>query len=106
MLSQPHVLIGCGINVEWDQAKPRLRDSWANAAEEGQLPDRRKQRLLMDDTLNLMQHGLPLAWVSLARLLAKAFIDLRHAASGICTPTHHKGFDPGGGIPIRTTAPR
>jgi hypothetical protein len=42
----------------------------------------------MHDALDLMQDDLALSLIALARLHAKALIDLRYAADRVGTPTH------------------
>src|SRR3979490_1029210 len=52
-----------------DPVEPRLPDSRANAIQEAELPDRRVDRLLVNETLHLLEHRGSLLMVELVRLL-------------------------------------
>jgi hypothetical protein len=53
-LFQPHVFVGCRVDIERDEAEPGLRDPRPHATQECQLPVRYKQSLLLYDALDLV----------------------------------------------------
>src|SRR4030081_3951852 len=58
-----------GVGRAGDPVEPRLPDSRANAVQEAELPDRRVDRLLVNETLHLLEHRGSLLMGELLRRL-------------------------------------
>src|SRR5205823_759568 len=65
-----------GIGKPRDQVKGRLADPRANAVDKAELPDRRVNRLLMDEPLHLFEDRRALFVVELVGLLGVELIDV------------------------------
>src|SRR5712692_9947248 len=65
---EPQVLVRRGVRVPRDEGEARLCHARPVAVEEGQLPDGREHRLVVDELLDAMEDRLPLFRVDLARL--------------------------------------
>src|SRR6266566_9601881 len=74
------VLVWPGIGEGRDQPEPRLLDPRPKGVDEGQLPDRRKHRLVMEELLDLVQQRRALLLIQLGGLLMEQLIDVGVAA--------------------------
>src|SRR6516164_4909951 len=72
-----------GIGEPSDQPEGRLADSRAHAVEEAELPDRRVDRLVMDELLHLVEDRRSFLMVGFTGLLRVEFVDVRIVAIGI-----------------------
>src|SRR5882724_2036282 len=77
------VLVGPGVSEGRDKVEPRLADAWSICVEEGELPDRRVNRLLVDELLYLVQDRRAPAVVQLGCLFLEQFVDVGVVAIGI-----------------------
>src|SRR6266851_7085106 len=87
-----------GIGETRDQVETRLRDSRSDGVDKPELPDRRVDRLLVDELLHLFEDRRALLVVELLGLLRVERIDIGIAAIGKGAVLDDKGGKPGGGI--------
>src|SRR5438552_17327436 len=80
---QRDVLVRPGIGERRDQAEPGFSDARAVAVDEGELPDRRINRLLVKELLDLVEDCSAPLLIQFGCLLLEKFIDIRVAAVGI-----------------------
>src|SRR5262249_45733754 len=71
-----HVLIRRRKRPARDEPEPGLRDAGALRVDEAQLPERRKDRLVVDELLNAMERCLAALSVQVDRLLAEQSVDV------------------------------
>src|SRR5262247_2939779 len=103
--------IGCGLarlqpNVfQWrrpririDQHQGRLRDPRPDAARPDELPERSESHALVEQLLDLVQGGLALAPVGLARLLTVERVDVGIGAARVGAVRRHRLGQAGGGV--------
>src|SRR5438132_7214849 len=99
------VLVRCGVGVARDQAEPRLLDPRTDAVQEGELPDRHEDHLLVHELLDLHEDRLAFLPVELRGLLVEEPVDVRVAAVDVRPAGHHERFEPRGGVAERTGGP-
>src|SRR6266853_4317119 len=87
-----------GVGKAGDPVETRLPASRANAVQEAELPDRRVDRFLVNETLHLLEHRGSLLMVELVRLLRVERVDVGIAAIGEGAVLDHKGGEPGRGV--------
>src|SRR6516165_4345220 len=92
------VLEGCGVCEILDQPEPRLPDARPDAVDEGKLPDRCRDRLVVDELLDVIQDRLALFVVEDGCLLLIERIDVGVVAIGVGATLDDKGGEPGRGI--------
>src|ERR1041384_6655602 len=92
------VFIGRRVGEAGNQAEPGLADARADAVEEGELPDRRIDRALVNELLHPVQDRLALRTIELARLLPVERIHVRIAAVSKHAALDHLRLEPGGGV--------
>src|SRR5215472_10841530 len=92
------VLEGCGVCEILDQPEPRLPDARPDAVDKGKLPDRRRDRLVVDELLDVIEDRLTLLVVEDGRLLLIERIDVGVVAVRVGTALDDKGGEPGRGI--------
>src|SRR4051812_34249116 len=86
------VLVGRGVGKQRDPIEAGLADPRADAVEEGELPDRRIDRPLDHQLLDLEENGLAPPAIQLGRLLLVERIDIRVAAVGEDAALHEVGL--------------
>src|SRR6516165_4805069 len=96
---QGDILIGRRVWEARDQTEPGFPDPRSDAVDEGQLPDRRVDRALVNNLLHLVEDRLALCAVQLARLLLIKFIEVRVAAINKCAALDDVRFKTCRGIP-------
>ena len=84
-----------------DEREAGLRHARPVAVEEGQLPDGREHRLVVDELLDAMEGRLPPLRVDLARLLLDEPLDVGIGAVGKGAACGHEGVDARGGVARR-----
>src|SRR6266446_3711731 len=87
-----------GISETRDQVETRLRDPRSDGVDEPELPDRRVDRLVVDELLHLFEDRRALLVVELVGLLGMERIDVGVAAIGKGAVLDDKGGEPGRGI--------
>jgi hypothetical protein len=88
-------LEGRGVSKTRNEAECRLADPGTNAVEEAELPDRRVDRLLVDELLHLIEDRCALLVVEFAGLLREEFVNVGIAAIGIGAALDHERGKPG-----------
>src|SRR6476646_10766906 len=87
-----------GVGKAGDPVEARLADPWANAVQEAELPDRRVDRLLVNQLLHLAEDRRAFVVIELVRLLRVQRIDVGIAARGEGAVLDDKGGEPGRGL--------
>src|SRR6478672_13353009 len=90
-----HVLVRCGIGMALDQPEAGLADALAQAVDEGELPDRRVDRALVQDLLDLVQERRAFFLVELDRLLGEQRVDLGVVAVDVGAALDREALEPG-----------
>src|SRR6516164_7483935 len=93
-----YVLIRSGVREACNLAKPRLPDPRAHTIDEPELPDRCKDRPLVNELLHLVQDCLALLLIELGCLLLEQRVDLRIAARDIGPAFDDECIQPGRGV--------
>jgi len=70
--------------------------AWPDTGERGQLPNRRRDHLLVHELLHFVQDGLALLVVEFGRLLRVQLVDVGITAVGLSAALDDKGFETGG----------
>src|SRR5215471_2597990 len=83
-----NVFVGRGVREQRDPGEPGLADARANAVDESELPDRREDRALDHQLLNLEQDRLAPGSIQFDGLLLVQLVDVGVAAIG-----EHPAFD-------------
>src|SRR3954469_24739781 len=86
---QPHFFEWRRPRVRVDQHQPGFLDARADPTRPHIVEDRREPGPLVQDSLNLVQHCLPLLAVCLSQLPRVQLIDIGVAAIGICAARWH-----------------
>src|SRR6266851_8339098 len=94
-----------GVGETRDQVERRLRDSRSDGIDKPELPDRRVDRLVVDELLHLFEDRHALLVVELVGLLRVERIDVGVAAIGKGAVLDDKGGEPGGGVAKRAARP-
>jgi hypothetical protein len=92
---QGDVLVGRGVGIIRDRTKTRFSDSRPHTVDEGQLPDRRDHRVLVNQLLDLVQGRLAMLVVQLCRLFLEKCVDVWVAPVGLGPALDDKGLDGG-----------
>src|ERR1700730_17421236 len=87
------VLVRRGVGKKRDPAKPRLAHARADTVDEGKLPDRREDRPLDHQLLDLEEDRLAPRAIELAGLLLVERVDVRVAAVGEHAPLDQMSLD-------------
>src|SRR5437660_2153997 len=98
------VLVRPGIGKSRDQPEPRLADPRAKRVDEGQLPDRRVNRLVVEELLDLVQERRALLLIQLGGLLLEKLVDVGVVAIGISAALDDIGLQAGRGVAERAAA--
>ena len=94
-----------GVGKTGDQAERRFPDPRADAIEEAELPDRRVDRLLVDELLHLVEDRAALLVVELVGLLRIELVDVGVAAIDIGAALDDKGLSRVAALPKAALAP-
>src|SRR5205823_4131225 len=86
------LLVRAGIGKCRDQAEAGLADPRAEAVDERQLPDRRVDRLLVKQLLDLFEDRRALLLIEFDRLLLKQLVDIRVVAVSVGAALDHIGL--------------
>src|SRR3954452_19682953 len=100
---QREILVWRRIDEAFDRAEHGIADARSDAADEGQLPDRGVDRLLVDDLLHLFEQRRPLRAIRLAGLLREQRVDLGIAAVGVDAILDDERLEPGRDVAERAT---
>src|ERR1700731_4677208 len=73
---QRDLFIGAGVGEARDQAEAGLADPRSMTVDEGELPDRRVHRALVDDLLHLLEDRAALLLVELGALLLEHLVEI------------------------------
>src|SRR5678815_512430 len=98
---QLEILGGAGVGEPGDQARGGLLDSGTHAPDEALLEERRLHHLVEDDLLDLVEQGLALLPVGLARLTREEILEVGPRAVGIGAVLRHDHLETGGGVARR-----
>src|SRR5262252_10351511 len=101
---QRDVFVGCGVGEAGDQLETGLADSWSDAIEEAQEPNRRVDRPFVDEPLHLLEDCCAFFVVELDRLLLEQLVDVGVTAIGVSAALDIERFHSGRRIAERTTA--
>src|SRR5262245_39529703 len=96
-----HVLQRPRVGEAPDQVDARLLDARADAPDERQLVDRNVGHALVQDALDLMEQGLALLRVGLARLALEEILDVGHDAGRVDAVLADVGIEPGRRVAAR-----
>src|SRR5262249_5103663 len=98
LLLDPQIFERSRVGEAPNQVDPRLLGAWADAPDEGQLVDRDVRHPIVNEALDLVEQGLPLLDVRLARLPLEQVLDVRHDAGRVDTRLADVGFQPRAGV--------
>src|SRR4051812_28131656 len=84
-----------GVDKARDQTKARLPDARSDPVDKGELPDRREDRLLINELLNFFEHCSTLLMVELAGLFGEQIVDIGITAVSIGATLDDKGGEAG-----------
>src|SRR5882672_2547135 len=98
---QLHVLVRRREPVARHEPDPGFLHPRPHAVQEGEIPDRREHRALVDELLDAMKHGLALGAIQLHGLFPEQAVDVGVAAVGVGAAGDRDGFQPGGSVPRR-----
>src|SRR5207249_901227 len=99
---QLHVLVGPREPPGAEKTEPGLLHPWPDAVEEGEVPDRREHRPLVDELLYSVENHLTLRPIQLGGLLPEEAIDVGVAPIGVGAAGDGEGFEPRRSVPRRT----
>src|SRR5207249_8955718 len=85
-----------------EKTEPGLLHPWSDAVEEGEVPDRREHRPLVDELLYSVENHLTLRPIQLGGLLPEEAIDVGVAPIGVGAAGDGEGFEPRRSVPRRT----
>src|SRR6266404_656018 len=91
---EPQILVRPRVREALDPVDTRLLDARPHAPQERQLVDGHVHHAVVHDRLDLVQHGLPLLAVQLARLTLEEILDLRDHARRVDAVLGDVGLDP------------
>src|ERR687888_1791910 len=97
-LLQLDVLVGTRVGEAGNRSQARLLQPRTDAVQEGQLPDRRVDRPLVDELLNAVQRRLTTFGIELHRLLLEQAVDVRIAAVHVRAAGRDECLEPRGRV--------
>src|SRR5918997_1514480 len=101
---QRQILVRRRVGETGDQPEPRFADPWPDSVDEGELPDRREHRALVDNLLNFVQYRLAFTAIQLDGLLPIQLVDIGVGAVGKNAVLHDMRLDAGGSVAERSWA--
>src|SRR5262245_22917264 len=99
LASQLHVLVGPREPPGFEETEPGFFHARPDAVEEGEVPDRREHRPLMDDLLDPVEDHLALRAIQLRGLLTEEAVDVGVASVRVRAAGDGEGLEPGRGVP-------